>query len=102
MTTQNKAIIRGKILRYLALMYPQAATLPLLQGELQLLGYPAPMDELNLDIAYLVKKKLISLDKYNSSHRVRRVKVVKITAKGIDYYDGRLPQDEAIYVEPKG
>jgi hypothetical protein len=43
----------------------------------------------------------VSLDKFNRSHRVRRVRVVKITAKGIDYHDGRLPQDEGIYVEPK-
>jgi len=26
---------------------------------------------------------------------------VKITAKGIDYQDGRLPADEGVYVEPK-
>jgi len=101
MATQDKAIIRGKILYYLALIYPQAATFALVQGNLQLFGYPAPMDELDLHIAYLVKKNLVSLDKYNASHRVRRVRLVKITAKGIDYHDGRLPQDEGIYVEPK-
>jgi hypothetical protein len=101
MGTQNNAIIRGKILYYLALIYPQAATFALVQGNLQLFGYPAPMDELDLHLTYLVKKKLVSLDKFNRSHRVRRVRVVKITAKGIDYHDGRLPQDEGIYVEPK-
>jgi len=26
---------------------------------------------------------------------------VKITAKGIDYHDGRLPADDGVYVEPK-
>jgi hypothetical protein len=28
------------------------------------------------------------------------VTLVRITAKGIDYQDGRLPADEGIYVEP--
>lgn len=104
----NKAIIRGKILYYLALIYPQAATLPLLQGELDLFGYPVPMDELNLHLAYLAERELVSRDYYRPPQRgsrrpvpLRKVELVKITAKGIDYHDGRLPQDEGIYVEPK-
>ena len=33
-TVRQKEMIRGKIPYYLGLIYPQAATLPLLQGEL--------------------------------------------------------------------
>ena len=91
-----------KILHYLALIYPQAATLPLLQGELDLLGYPVLTDELNLHLAYLSEKGLI-IPVLDLRAQVRRPSalVVKITAKGIDYYDGRLPADPGIYVEPK-
>jgi hypothetical protein len=31
----------------------------------------------------------------------REIPLVKITAQGIDYFDGRLPADEGIYVEPR-
>jgi len=62
MATRQKELIRGKILYYLALIYPQAATLPLLQGELDLFGYPVPMNELNFHLAYLAEKELVSLE----------------------------------------
>ena len=55
-TVRHKEIIRGKILYYLGLIYPQAATLPLLQGELDIFGYPVPLEELNFHIAYLAEK----------------------------------------------
>jgi len=102
--TPQKEAVRGKILQ---LIYPQAATLPLLQGELDLLGYPVPMPELDSHLGYLLVKGLISREehsmpqKYGPSRRVRKVVLVKITAKGIDYYDGRLPADPGIYLEPK-
>jgi len=106
--TPQKEAVRGKILYYLALIYPQAATLPLLQGELDLFGYPVPMDELELHLAYLGVRKLVSRNYYKPPQRgnprpvpLRKVVLVKITAKGIDYYDGRLPADPGIYLEPK-
>ena len=106
--TPQKEAVRGKILYYLALIYPQAATLPLLQGALDLFGYPVPMDELELHLAYLGVRKLVSRNYYKPPQRgnprpvpLRKVAVMKITAKGIDYYDGRLPADPGIYVEPK-
>jgi hypothetical protein len=104
MATRRKEIIRGKILYYLALIYPQPATLPLLQGELDLFGYPMLMDELNFHLAYLAEKSLVSLENPPAVRQAtdrRRVTLVKITAKGIDYHDGRLPADEGVYVEPK-
>ena len=97
----QKEIIRGKILYYLALVYPQAVTLPLLQGELDLFGYPVPSEELNFHLAYLAEKGLVSVDEAGSVQPRRKVALVKITAKGIDYHDGRLPADEGVYVEPK-
>jgi hypothetical protein len=102
--TPQKEAVRGKILHYLALIYPQAATLPLLQGELDLLGYPVPMYDLNFHLAYLQIKELVSREEHSTAQKpgpVRKVVLVKITAKGIDYYDGRLPADPGIYVEPK-
>jgi hypothetical protein len=102
MATRRKEIIRGKILYYLALIYPQPATVPLLQGELDLFGYPVLMDELNFHLAYLAEKGLVSLENPSAAGQPRRkITLVKITAKGIDYHDGRLPADEGVYVEPK-
>jgi hypothetical protein len=98
---RRKEIIRGKILYYLALIYPQPATLPLLQGELDLFGYPVLMDELNFHLAYLAEKGLVSLENQGGLQPRRKVTLVKITAKGIDYHDGRLPADDGVYVEPK-
>jgi len=108
MATREKELIRGKILHYLALVYPQPVTLPLLQGELDLFGYPVPMDELNFHLAYLAEKGLVALEDAGQPARPggaaragRKVPLVRITAKGIDYYDGRLPAEEGIYLEPK-
>ena len=101
MATREKELVRGKILHYLALVYPQPVTLPLLQGELDLFGYPVPMDELTFHLAYLAEKGLVALEDAGSVQPRRKVALVKITAKGIDYYDGRLPAEEGVYVEPK-
>ena len=100
-TVRHKEIIRGKILYYLGLIYPQAATLPLLQGELDIFGYPVPLEELNFHIAYLTEKGLVSVERVRGPRSRREIPLVKITAQGIDYFDGRLPADEGIYVEPQ-
>jgi len=98
---RQKEIIRGKILQYLALIYPRAATLALLQGELDIFGFPLPMDELNFHIAYLAEKKLVVVESPTGPRFQRKIPLVKITAQGIDYLDGRLPADEGIYLEPQ-
>lgn len=100
-TLRQKEIIRGKILYYLALIYPQAATLPLLQGELDIFGYPVTTEQLNFHVAYLAEKMLVAVENVRGPETQRRVPLVKITAKGIDYFDGRLPAEEGIYLEPK-
>ncbi|MBI1940597.1 MAG: hypothetical protein HYS33_03715 [Acidobacteria bacterium] len=100
-TLRHKEIVRGKILYYLALIYPQAATLPLLQGELDLFGYAVVMDELNFHVAYLAEKGLVTYENVRPQNARRAVTLVKITAKGIDLYDGRLPAEEGIYLEPR-
>jgi len=101
MSLRQKELIRGKILYYLALIYPQPATLPLLQGELDFFGYPLPLEELSFHVAYLAEKGLVSLEGVRGPHSYRNISLVKITAKGIDYRDGRLPQDEGVYLEPR-
>jgi len=101
MATRQQEVIRGKILYYLALMYPQSVTLPVLQGELDLFGYPVLRDELNFHLAYLAEKGLVSLEDASLTEPRRKVTLVKITAKGIDYHDGRLPADEGVYLEPR-
>jgi hypothetical protein len=100
-TLRHNEIIRGKILYYLALIYPQSATLPLLQGELDIFGYPVSTDKLNFHIAYLAEKEFVAVENVRGPESQRRVPLVKITAKGIDYFDGRLPNEEGIYLEPK-
>lgn len=99
---RQKEVIRGKIIYYLALVYPQSASLPLLQGELDIFGHPVTLDELQFHIAYLAEKGMVSVENVKSSRSSRRVSLVKITARGIDYYDGRLPADDGIYLEPRG
>jgi hypothetical protein len=99
MAKLQKEIVRGKILYYLALVYPQAVTLPLLQGELDLFGYPVPIDELKFHLAYLAEKGMVTVEEPGSLQPRRKVALVKITARGIDYHDGRLPADEGVYVE---
>ncbi len=101
MTMRHKEVVRGKMLYYLALIYPQSATLSLLQGELDFLGYPLPLDELSFHIAYLAEKGLVSVEGVRGPLSYRNITLVKITARGIDYHDGRLPADEGIYLEPK-
>jgi hypothetical protein len=98
---RHKEIIRGKILYYLALVYPRSATLPLLQGELDIFGYPVPLEELNFHVAYLSDKGFVAVESVRGPSPRRKLSLVKITARGIDYYDGRLPEDEGIYLEPR-
>ena len=93
MATRQKEVIRGKILYYLALMYPQSVTLPVLQGELDLFGYPILRDELNFHLAYLAEKGLVSVEDASLAEPRRKVTLIKITARGIDYHDGRLPAE---------
>ena len=97
---RHKEIIRGKILNCLALMYPRAATLPLIQGELDIFGYPVPLDEVSFHVAYLAEKGLASVEEVRGPVPRKKIPLVKITARGIDYFDGRLPADEGVYLEP--
>lgn len=98
---RHKEIVRGKILYYLSLVYPSPATLPLLQGELDIFGYPVPLDELTFHLAYLAEKGMASVEEARGRLAHRKISLVRITAKGIDYLDGRLASDEGIYIEPK-
>lgn len=100
-TLRQMEIVRGKILYYLKLIYPQAATLPLLQGELDIFGYPVPIEDVEFHAAYLAEKGLISLENIRGPEARRYISLVRITAKGIDFLDGRLPADEGIYLEPE-
>ena len=97
---RQKEIVRGRTLHYLGMIYPQSATLVLLQGELDFLGFPTAMEELNFHVAYLAEKGLVSVEGVRGPHTQRNISLIKITAKGIDYCDGRLPLDDGIYLEP--
>lgn len=98
---RKKELIRGKILYYLSLVYPHPTSLPLLQGELDIFGYPVPMDEMDYHVAYLSEKGFVALEQGRGPGGHHQVTLVTITAKGIDYRDGRLPSDEGIYLEPR-
>ena len=98
---RQQELIRGKVLSYLALIYPRAATLPLLQGELDIFGYPVSIEDLNFHSAYLVDKGYATLELIRGPHSHSKIPLLKITAKGIDYFDGRLPAEEGIYLEPR-
>lgn len=100
-TLRHKELLRGKVMFYLHLIYPQTATLPLLQAELDYFGYPVPLDELNFHVAYLAEKGLVETESARGTHTRGMMTLVKITARGIDLLDGRLPPDEGIYIEPK-
>lgn len=98
---RQKELIRGKILYYLHLIYPQTATVPLLQAELDYFGYPIPAEELSFHVAYLTEKGLVQVEAVRGPYSQRSINLVKITARGIDYLDGRLPPDDGIYLEPR-
>ena len=76
-SVRHKEVIRGKILYYLALIYPRAATLPLLQGELDIFGFAVPSDELSYHVAYLVEKGLASADEVRGPVPRRKIPLVK-------------------------
>jgi hypothetical protein len=44
---------------------------------------------------------LVAVERVRGPRSRREIPLVKITAQGIDYFDGRLPADEGIYVEPR-
>jgi hypothetical protein len=98
---RQQELIRGKILGYLSLIYPRSATLPLLQGELDIFGYPVPAEDLNFHIAYLVDKGLVAVERVRGPQSQHKISLVRVTARGIDLFDGRLPAEEGIYLEPK-
>jgi hypothetical protein len=100
-TLRSKELIRGKLLQYLALIYPRSATLQLLQGELDIFGYPVPLEEISFHVAYLEEKQFAMVEQMRGPNPRKRMAMVKITAKGIDYYDGRLPEDPCVYLEPQ-
>jgi len=100
-TLRHKELIRGKILFYLKLIYPQTATMQLLQAELDYFGYPIPSEDLSFHVAYLSEKGLVEVEGVRGPYSQRKVNLVKITAHGIDFLDGRLPADEGIYLEPR-
>jgi len=98
---RNQELIRGKILYYLTLIYPRSATLSLLQGELDMFGYPIPMEDLHFHVSYLIEKGLAEADSIRGPVPRHEVQLVKATTKGIDIYDGRLPADPGVYFEPR-
>jgi hypothetical protein len=98
---RNKELIRGKILYYLTMIYPRSATLPLLQGELDLFGYPISMDDLQFQVTYLIEKELAEAESVRGPVPRRPVTLVKATTKGIDTYDGRVAADAGVYFEPQ-
>jgi len=97
---RHKELLRGKIMFYLNLIYPQTATFPLLQAELDYFGFPLPLDELHFHVAYLTEKGFVETETARGPHTRGAMTLVKITARGIDLLDGRVPPDEGIYVEP--
>ena len=102
MSLRRKELVRGKMLFYLNLVYPQSATLPLLQAEMDYFGYPLPLEELSFHVAYLTEKGMVQWENVRGPYAQRNANRVKITARGIDYLDGRLPPDDGIYLEPRG
>jgi hypothetical protein len=97
---RQKELVRGKTLYYLHLIYPQQATMQLLQAELDYFGYPIPIEELSFHVAYLQEKGFVEVETVRGPYSHRSVNLVKITARGIDLLDGRLPPDDGIYLEP--
>ena len=98
---RKKELIRGKILYYLSLVFPHPTSLAMLQGELDIFGFPVPMDEMEYHVAYLAGKGFVTMERGRGPSGRHEVMLATITAKGIDYHDGRLPADEGIYLEPR-
>ena len=97
---RQKEFLRGKILYYLGLVFPESTTIPMLQGELDIFGYPSPIEDIVYHVAYLKEKGYVSVEDVRGPQGRGSVTLVRITARGIDYRDGRLPADEGVYLEP--
>lgn len=100
MNNRRKEFLRGKILYYLGLVYPESTTLPMLQGELDIFGYPSPIEDITYNVAYLNEKGYVTVENARGPEGRGSIKLVRITARGIDYRDGRLPADDGVYMEP--
>ena len=63
--------------------------------------HPVPMEDMAFHVAYLAEKGFVSVEVARGPSRRAPITLVTITARGIDYHDGRLPVDEVIYLEPQ-
>jgi hypothetical protein len=98
----RRAIIRGKILFYLRRDLPERHTVPSLWEELACFGYHVYPTSLEWHINYLAEKGLVAVEQVHGPCSKAEIALVTITTRGIDYFDGLLPADEGIYIEPPG
>ena len=88
-------ILRRAILRALRSWYPGSASRTVLAAELETAGLDALMDgDLDGHLAYLSEKGFIALEHRRAGSLEIRQAV--ITARGIDYVDGRIERDPGV------
>jgi len=81
---------RGEILRYLAEVYPRAATPRTLQHHLDYVGYAVTADDLDFHLGYLAQKGFLEVETYPTDvGEEREIRVLRITPAGIDLLDRR-------------
>ena len=95
---KNQAV-RGELLYYLTTVYPYGAGLSLIQRELDFLGYSRAAEEIDDHVAYLEERGFVVVEEIPGRDPRRRVRLVRLTDLGVDYYNGRLPVDPGVYVE---
>ena len=92
-------IERGEILRFLAEVYPNPVTPNMLMHHLDDSAYSVDDDELGFHFAYLFEKGYIALEEFaRRAGEKRRIRWVKITARGIDRIDNRPPESDGVRI----
>ena len=67
--------------------------------ELDFLGYSRAAEEIDDHVAYLEARGFVVVEEFPGRDPRRRVRLVRLTDLGVDYYSGRLPVDPGVYVE---
>jgi hypothetical protein len=89
-TAIDQDVERGELLRYLSLVYPQAATPRALLHHLDYSGVSVTDGELDFHLRYLAEKGYLDIDEMpHEVGETHRVRTVKITSVGIDLVDHR-------------
>lgn len=89
--TSEKEIIRHEILSICKMAAPGGADTKVLKSAVKHLGYDLDEEEIKRQVSYLQMKRLVYTREVGNSRLGISRTVVSITALGIDYLEGTVP-----------